>query len=67
VVFREGASIAPADSTRASVAVRAVIDAMGTCFGLTWRRGGWPLLHDHGGLSVVSYATSDSSISICRY
>jgi hypothetical protein len=32
--------------------VRVMIDVMGTCVGLAWRRGGWPLLHGHGGLSV---------------
>jgi hypothetical protein len=44
-----------------------MIDAMGTCVGLTWRRGGWPLLHGHGGSSVASDATSDSVISIRGY
>jgi hypothetical protein len=65
LVFGEGASIVPMDSIGASVTVRAAIDAMGTCLGATWRRGGWPLLHDHGCSSVVSDATGDSTISIC--
>jgi hypothetical protein len=39
-------------------------NAMGKCIGSTWRWGGWPLFHGHGGASVVTDATGDSEVSI---
>jgi hypothetical protein len=42
--------------------VRASIDAVGACFGSTWRRGGWPLLYGHSCSSVATDATGDSTV-----
>jgi hypothetical protein len=57
----------PEDSARVHREMRVVNDVVGPCAGMTWRWGGWPLFHGHGGASVATDAIGYSKVSIRGY
>jgi len=57
MVRREVAFILPEDPARVHGAKRVATNAVGPRVGPTWRLGGWPLFHGHGGSSVALDAT----------